>query len=219
MRYHYDNSAANPRNPNRPPKMVVGGDQATDEMAHLWLQILPRGAGEKRPMIEEALLRHRIEKYPNDYDARVRLGILLLARLDPAGAASTLELATRIAPRRPEAHNLYGAALSALGLPRDAMEEFRIALQIDPDNGQAHYNLARALAKWGQTEEAEKEYRRAIELLPENAQLRNDYGELLLRLGKASDALEQFEKALALDPANKSAQENREQARKLLAQH
>src|SRR5580698_6285642 len=43
MRYHYDNSAANPLNPNHPPKRVRCGDQSTDEMGHLWLQILPRG--------------------------------------------------------------------------------------------------------------------------------------------------------------------------------
>ena len=48
MRYHYDNSAANPRNPNSPPKRVVGGNQSTDEMAHLWLQVLPRGSGDQR---------------------------------------------------------------------------------------------------------------------------------------------------------------------------
>ena len=39
MRYHYDNSAANPRNPNQPPQRVRGGNRATDEMAHLWLQV------------------------------------------------------------------------------------------------------------------------------------------------------------------------------------
>ena len=41
MRYHYDNSAANVRNPNHPPKRVQAGNQSTDEMAHLWLQVLP----------------------------------------------------------------------------------------------------------------------------------------------------------------------------------
>ena len=44
MRYHYDNSAANVRNPNQPPQRVRDGNQATDEMAHLSLQVLPRGA-------------------------------------------------------------------------------------------------------------------------------------------------------------------------------
>ncbi|HJT87089.1 MAG TPA: hypothetical protein VJ732_04515, partial [Bryobacteraceae bacterium] len=41
MRYHYDNSARNPRNPNSPPQRVRAGNQSTDEMGHLWLQVLP----------------------------------------------------------------------------------------------------------------------------------------------------------------------------------
>src|SRR5205807_3763852 len=32
MRYHYDNSTGNVRNPNSPPREVKGGNQATDEM-------------------------------------------------------------------------------------------------------------------------------------------------------------------------------------------
>ncbi len=67
MRYHYDNSAANPRNPNHPPKRVRAGNQATDEMGHLWLQVLPRGAADHRRTIQEAIMRHRLEKYPERF--------------------------------------------------------------------------------------------------------------------------------------------------------
>jgi hypothetical protein len=43
MRYVYDNSSANPRNPSNPPKRVTFGEQTTDEMALLFLQVvLPR---------------------------------------------------------------------------------------------------------------------------------------------------------------------------------
>ena len=56
MRYHYDNSAANVRNPNQPPKRVRNGNQATDEMAHLSLQVLPRGAEEQRTELQEAII-------------------------------------------------------------------------------------------------------------------------------------------------------------------
>ena len=42
MRYTYDNSAENARNPNRPPRLVVAGNRSSDEMADLWLQVLPR---------------------------------------------------------------------------------------------------------------------------------------------------------------------------------
>ena len=82
MRFHYDNSAGNPRNPNSPPKMVVGGNQSSDEMAHLWFQVLPRGEGDQRMVLQEAMMQHRLEKYPGDFSALFNLGAL---RLKPQG--------------------------------------------------------------------------------------------------------------------------------------
>jgi Flp pilus assembly protein TadD len=41
MRYVYDNSAGNIRNPNSPPVRVRAGNRSVDEMAHFWLQVLP----------------------------------------------------------------------------------------------------------------------------------------------------------------------------------
>lgn len=38
----YDNSAANPRNPNDPPKLVTFGEQTTDEMCLCGIQVLPK---------------------------------------------------------------------------------------------------------------------------------------------------------------------------------
>jgi hypothetical protein len=40
MRYIYDNSAENPRNPSSPPRRVHFGEQTTDEMAFLFLQVV-----------------------------------------------------------------------------------------------------------------------------------------------------------------------------------
>ena len=93
MRYHYDNSAANPRNPNQPPRRVTGGNQATDEMAHLWLQVLPRGPEDLRGDLQEALMLRRLEKYPGDFTAQFNLGALLLSRGDHAGAIRYLRAA------------------------------------------------------------------------------------------------------------------------------
>jgi hypothetical protein len=42
MRYTYDNSADNVRNPHRPPARVVWGQNTTDEMGDLWLQVAAR---------------------------------------------------------------------------------------------------------------------------------------------------------------------------------
>ena len=68
MRYRYDNSAENVANPNRPPERVTAGNRAVDEMAHLWLQVLPAarpgGQGDPRMVLQEALARHHIENNP-----------------------------------------------------------------------------------------------------------------------------------------------------------
>ena len=42
MEFTYDNSEANPRNPNRPPQRVTWGPGTTDEMAGLHLEVVPR---------------------------------------------------------------------------------------------------------------------------------------------------------------------------------
>ncbi|MGH7247700.1 MAG: hypothetical protein ACREH9_06305, partial [Pseudomonadota bacterium] len=41
MEFIYDNSAANPRNPNSPPKRVRWGPGTTDEMAGLHIEVVP----------------------------------------------------------------------------------------------------------------------------------------------------------------------------------
>ena len=41
MEYTYDNSAANPRNPNHPPARIAWGPATTDEMAGLHLEVVP----------------------------------------------------------------------------------------------------------------------------------------------------------------------------------
>jgi mono/diheme cytochrome c family protein len=42
MRFAYDNSAANPRNPFTPPRRIVWGQNTSDEMGDLWIQVIPR---------------------------------------------------------------------------------------------------------------------------------------------------------------------------------
>ena len=42
MQYTYDNSAANARNPQRPPARARWGQRSSDEMGDLWIQVLTR---------------------------------------------------------------------------------------------------------------------------------------------------------------------------------
>src|SRR5262249_24353542 len=88
MRYRYDNSDKNLANPNTPPQRVVAGNRASDEMAHLWLQVLPHSPASEshdpRRALQEALARHHIENNPENFEAHYNLASMLQARRHPA---------------------------------------------------------------------------------------------------------------------------------------
>jgi hypothetical protein len=166
MRYHYDNSGANVRNPNHPPKRVLAGNQSTDEMGHLWLEVLPAGAGDRRLEFEQAVLKHRLEKYPHDFPALLHLGTVMLSRLDPGGAVPMLLEAVKIEPQNAEAHNFLGSALASVGRVAEATEQFRIAISLRVDYSNARFNLGNALVRSGRVDEGIAEYRRILEVHP-----------------------------------------------------
>ncbi len=71
MRYIYDNSANNIHNPHTPPIRVRAGNRSEDEMAHLWVQVLPlpgKGMSETQAQeqLERAWMTARLEKSPAD---------------------------------------------------------------------------------------------------------------------------------------------------------
>jgi len=170
MRFHYSNSTA---------RWVRAGNEASDKMSHLWLQILPRGPGDRRRPIQEALMRRRLVKDPDNFEAHLNLGALLLSRLDAQGAITELRAATSLDSNRPEAHDMLGAALQNTGQLAAAIEQFRLALQAQPDYVNARYNLALALLKIGQIEEAAANFQEVAAAYPTNARLQQQYAKLL----------------------------------------
>ena len=216
MRYHYDNSAANPRNPSQPPRRVRSGNNATDEMGHLWLQVLPRRSSQydkrdRRRELEAAVMEHRVQKYPDDYAAYLDLGELKLSRLDLQGAVSTLQTAVRVDPKQSQGHNILAAAFTRTGRGQEAIQQFETALRLDPGNVNARYNLVFALVKAGQPAAAAGNMEQVVAAFPKDAGLHNLWGELLAEEGKYPEAIAQFDQALALDPALEAARTNRAQ--------
>jgi tetratricopeptide (TPR) repeat protein len=161
-------------------------------------------------VIEEALMRHRLEKYPDDFSAYLNLGALLLSRLDAQAAAPMLEQAVRIDPARPEAHDMLGSAMENLGRRAEAIKEFRASLKVQSDYISARYDLAIALAKTGQLDEAIDEFQKVIGAFPKSARLHTQFGEMLARAGKLPGALSQFDEALSLEPSDETARKDRE---------
>jgi tetratricopeptide (TPR) repeat protein len=215
MQFHYDNSAANPRNPNSPPKRVMAGNQSTDEMGHLWLQVLARGEGDRRVVLQEALLRHRLGRHSDDVSARFDLGALLLGLNWPAAAIPQLREALRVVPEQPQGLNNYGAALQAEGRIDEAIGQFRHALKIQPEYLNARYNLANALLAQGKLAEAAVSLRLVLAAVPADRAARRQLSAALLRMsddalsaGNLSTAPDLYRELVGLDPANPDLRNN-----------
>ncbi len=122
MRITYDNTTKNPRNPANPPKRVKAGDLSTDEMGHVWLQVLPVSSTadkeDPRFALQEAVMRRRLEKYPGDFLAYYNLAALLQSRGNVDDAIPLYRDALRIEPRNATAHNSMGSALLTEGRHR-----------------------------------------------------------------------------------------------------
>jgi Flp pilus assembly protein TadD/mono/diheme cytochrome c family protein len=207
MRYTYDNSAANLRNPNSPPKRVVGGPLSTDEMADLWLEALPNRR-EDLYALEIALMQRRLAKYPHDLDGYADLGAALRAMGRNQEAVDPLREAARIKPDDVQVQNNLGAVLGSLGNLDEAIPHFREALRIRPDYFVACLNLANALRLHGDLREATDYYREAIRLKPESIDARNRLGMVYAQQGDLADAITQFQDVLRMQPNNAAARES-----------
>ncbi|HEY3455610.1 MAG TPA: tetratricopeptide repeat protein [Bryobacteraceae bacterium] len=207
MRITYDNSSANPRNPNRPPKRVKTGDRSEDEMGHIWLQVLPKNK-ELRLPLQEAVMRRRLEKYPGDFLAQYNLAALLQSKGELSGAIAAHRGALQASPRNPVAHNSLAAALLMQGRVTDAIGQLRECLRLDPGYLNAHYNLAKALAATDDLDGAAKEYAIVLEKQPEDADAHAGLGTIEYKQRKYGSALAHFRDAARLNPRSAEIQAN-----------
>jgi Flp pilus assembly protein TadD len=207
MRYHYDNTADNPRNPNSPPKIVKGGNQAVDEMGHLWLQVLPVAEGDQRAALQEGLMRQRLEKYPDDFNANYNLGDSLLSKGDAAGAIPYFQAACKANPVSVVAATELGVALSSAGKLDEAVDQFKHALVLDETYTDARFDLASVHAARTDWDNAVTEFQRVLQQRPDDARTRQHLGDALYlwaddlaKNGKSEQALARYRGALEFRP-------------------
>lgn len=207
MRFYYDNSRENPRNPHDPPVRVKNGDNATDEMGHLWIQVLPVGKRDERRELQEAIMQRRLEKYPGDFSAHLNLGSLLMMRQDVAEAIPHFEKAVQAEPANAAARNELGAAFLSQSRLSEAEEQFQLALKTDPRYTDARYNLANALASQEKWEPAAAEFHKILQENPDDRGAREHLYEVLMMRSReliAARNLEQvvvcYREALELRP-------------------
>ncbi len=208
MRYTYDNSADNPRNPHRPPARVVWGQNTSDEMGDFWMQVIPRSSadlatlnadfGRKAQAEDLAAYTKLLQGDPDNPLRHEAVASLHLdsGRLDEAIVHYRESL--RLNPGSAPTHYNLGFALSALGKRDEAIAQFEDAVRLDPGYGQAHNNLGALLQIAGKPDQALEHYRRAVALRPDNVEARANLGQLLSIQGRVAEAVEQLREALAL---------------------
>ncbi|HEY3940717.1 MAG TPA: tetratricopeptide repeat protein, partial [Bryobacteraceae bacterium] len=205
MRYQYDNSTDNVRNPNNPPIRVRGGNHATDEMGHLWLQVLPVDPGDHRAELVFGMAKDRLEKYPEDFNANYTMGDLLLTAGKAAAAAGYFRTAAKAQPDNVVAATELGLALFTEGNVPEAESSFKRAVAIDPSYTDAHFDLASAEAASSEWEPAAAEFKQVLMQRPEDSKAQQHLGEVLMlwgddlgKAGKHQAALARYRDALIL---------------------
>ena len=204
MRFAYDNSAANPRNPSQPPRRVRAGNRSSDEMAHLQLQVRPKRAGDL-VVLREALYRHALGKNPANPWNHYELGNALWEQGRLAEAERQYRAGLAADPAHAPTRNNLGAVLEAQGRLAAAEAEFREAVRLDAGFADAHYNLGSVLLDQGRAADAVAPYRLAIALEPDHAQAHANLGYALRELGALAEAVAHYREALRLQPDSPEA--------------
>lgn len=184
MRYTYDNSADNPRNPDNPPRRVTWGQRSRDEMGDLWIQVLTRDDRD-------------LQALTSQFDVKVMAE-------DTIGYERWLESE----PRSEGLHNSVASLYLKLNRPTDAVRHFRAVAELTPGSAPAHFNLGTALTIAGDLDAAVAEYEKALSIRPDYAQAHNNMGSVLVQRGQFAEASSHLDLALRSDPSNPEAHYN-----------
>lgn len=209
MEFSYDNSADNSRNPNDPPQEIEFGPLSTNEMADLWIQVMPRNDREGIDL-RRSSARHLQQKKIERQEQLIELepdvnNYLELARSYSRAsrlpeAVTQVQNALGLAPENTSVLESLAIALTNVGRQGEALVHWRRCVQLAPNDSRAQLNLGTALGFSNQVAEAELHLRRATELDPNSGPAFFRLGRTQSYLGRFDDALGSFRAATAINP-------------------
>jgi len=208
--YVYDNSAQNPHNPHRPPQRVSYGQHTTDEMAELWLQVVPRRPGDGPRLaraVRERVVREeivgtekRLASDPNNATLHDDAAMLHAEAGHWERTADHFAETARLRPASAAAQYNLGNARFRQGRVDDAVDHLRRAVALNPEYALAYDGLGVALYTRGQVENAIAAYRRALDLEPSHADAHYHLAVALRRAGRLAEAMLHYRQVLTRDP-------------------
>lgn len=176
MSYVFDNSANNPSNPSHPPQRVKYGVNSVDEMAELWLQVLPRRSND-------------VEVFDKDYQPKVFQSTI---------AYNTYLLASD--PRNAKAHCEIGKAHLFFNQREEAARFLRRSIELKPNEDEPHYYLGLLWRLGGRFAEAKSEFQAAILANPNHHKAHGNLGLILLNERNLSEAELHLQSAIRINP-------------------
>ena len=199
MRYTYDNSSDNVRNPNSPPKRVKIGNRSSDEMGQLILQVLPRNEAD-RTRLQLAFFRYKAKLRPRTWEAHSNLAKTLGQEDQFDEAIASYETAVALAPKYADLHDEFARLLEKAGKFDRAERHYVRATRLSPGFAVPYDNYGRMLARLGRDSEAEVQFQLSVKADPAYHLAHNDLGFMALKARRVEDAKRHFETAIRLRP-------------------
>jgi len=205
MVFSYDNSSENPLNPSTPPRRVGVGWETADEMAEVWLRLVPIHGSDDGPWSDASILakalqqkdsqawmdiyRGKLQVNQFDHETRLLLAGIMVQRGAMAEAAE--ELTTLL--------DLIKETETDPSKPTLSLESRARALQY----------LAHAMQSTGRRAESQSVLTKAVSAFqqaiveePEDAELRLQLGIVYIMHDNAAPAIKSLAKSTELNPYN-----------------
>ena len=152
-----------------------------------------------------AAYRSACDLEPQNPEARLELGSMLLQAGRPVEALAELRAAVDMRPNFAEAHNALGDTLRTLGRQEEAQAAYCVALDFKANLADAHLGLAAILHQRRRLEEALAAYLSGLKLKPNSSEAFADLGGLLQELGRPEEARDAFHQAYKKEPSSFAA--------------
>ena len=192
MRFSYDNSTNNARNPNTPPQRVKFGPQIRDEMGALYFQVLPVKPSDY-PILAKDYSQYFLQVSIGSFRKRIESN-----------------------PFDAEAHKRLGRALGYSGQTEESLAELNESVRLNPADAETRFDLGSVYIRSKRIPEAYAAFQAATKLDPTDAAAFGSLGICAAQLGKLPEAQESLKTALRLNPDDRLAQKYLEEIAKAL---
>jgi cytochrome c-type biogenesis protein CcmH/NrfG len=226
MKFVFDNSSDNPRNPNQPPKRVQFGFHTNDEMARLGMQVLPNDSADRDRLVFEhkrhssqLMIAHFdfwLKSHPDDAFAHIELGKHLYVNRRTPEAIEHFQKGAELAKTNAEPHYFLGRIALEMRKPDEAQREFEAAIRADPNYYMALGTLGVLYMQLGDLTQAADVLERSLRVHSEDELAHFNLGIIRYQQRNIPEAVRHFRESIRIDPSYAPARENLKRLEPLL---